>query len=48
MITYNELSREAAYAVVGDDNFYLFENLDPEEKVDVDKKVGYEVKIENG
>lgn len=46
MIAYNELSRTSGYEVVEDDGLYFVKNLDPEEKVDADKKVGDGVKIE--
>jgi len=46
MVAFNELSRAASCEVVGDDDIYLVENLDPEEKIDSDKKVGDGVKIE--
>ena len=45
MIVYNELSQTADYKVIGGDDWYLVEDLDPEEKVIVDKKVGDGVKI---
>jgi len=46
MIANNELSRTTGYEVIGDDDLYLVENLDPEENVVAHKKVGVEVKIE--
>lgn len=46
MIVFNELSWVVGYEVIEDDNFRLVENLDHEEKVAADKKVGHEVKIE--
>jgi len=49
MVDYNNaLCRVAGYEVVGDDqDLYIVENLDSEEKVVADKKVGDEVKIES-
>lgn len=46
MIAYNELCWAACYEVIGDDNLYLVENLDPEENVDAGKNVEDGVKIE--
>jgi len=40
MITFNELSRTTRYEVIGDDDLYLAENLDLEEKVGSHVKVG--------
>jgi hypothetical protein len=45
MITFNELSRAAGYEVVGDDDLYLVENLDPEEPI-ANKKVRHGVRFE--
>ena len=48
MVDYKALCRATSYEVVGDgQNLYIVENLDPEEKVVTDKKVGDGVKIEN-
>jgi hypothetical protein len=46
MIACNELCCAACYEVIGDDDLYLVENLDPEENVDDDKNVEDGVKIE--
>jgi len=40
MVVFNEPSRAASYEVVGDDDLYLAENLDLEEKVGSHVKVG--------
>jgi len=40
MADYNELCWTTSYEVIGDDEeLYIIENLDPEEKVVVEKKV---------
>jgi len=47
MADYNELCHTAGYDVVGHDkDFYIIENLDPEEEVVAKKKVEDGVKIE--
>jgi len=46
MITFNELSRATGYEVLGDDNLYIAENLDLEEKVVAHMMVGDGVHIE--
>jgi hypothetical protein len=46
MVAFNELNQAVGYEVVGDDDLYLVEDLDPEEKVVSDKKVEDGVKIE--
>jgi len=46
MIAYNELSRTTCYELIGDDILFRVENLNLEEKVAADKKVGDGVKIE--
>jgi len=46
MITYIKLHRTAGYDVIGDDDLYLVENLNHEEKVLTGKKVEDGVKIE--
>ena len=45
MIAYNELSRAACYDIIGDDDLYLVENLNREEKVLTGQKVEDGVKI---
>jgi hypothetical protein len=47
MIAYNELSRATDNEIIGDDNLFIVENVDPQEKVDNDKEVGDGVKIED-
>lgn len=44
MISFNELSWAEGYEVVGDDDLYLVENLDPDETITTDKKVRHGVK----
>ncbi|AES86780.1 hypothetical protein MTR_4g014760 [Medicago truncatula] len=46
MIAYNELSRAESFVLIGDDDLYHVENLDPKENFATHKKVGYGVKIE--
>jgi len=46
MIAYNELSQAANNEIIWDDNLFILENADPQEKVSNDKEVGDGVKIE--
>jgi len=47
MIVFNELSWVVGYEVIWNDDLHLVENLDHEEKVAADKKVGVEVKMKS-
>jgi len=47
MIAYNELSQAVGYDIIGYDDLFIVENLDLQDKVVDDKKVGDEVKIED-
>ena len=39
LITYNDSSVDASYDIIKDDDLFFVENLDSEEKVDIDKNV---------
>ena len=47
MIVFNELSWVVGYEVIWNDDLHLVENLDHEEKIAADKKVGVEVKMKS-
>jgi len=45
LITYNDSSVDASYDIIKDDDLFFVENLDSEEKVDIDKNVEMESRL---